>query len=388
VSKSVATTGGALSMVRIPELDGVRALAIWMVLVFHIFYGWVRVDHDFSPIPRAVMFAVGHGWLGVDLFFVLSGFLITGILLGSKSKPHYFRNFYVHRILRILPLYLVVLVTFFAFYSQFYGFLILSALFAANFAYAFNVAVPHGPAVLWSLAVEEHFYLFWPFLAYLMSRRALAAVAIAIVVLTPVARGLGLAAGMPIDDTVYVYSWFRSDGLALGALLAMWSRSARASPRNNCRLGGLLVAVIAIVTIAGIPFGVLRAKTVLATALRFTEAQFCFAALLLVVLAYQGSRLTAILRSPFLRLSGALSYCIYLIHFALGDAYQFLSGYFGLNPATVFGDLGGILMRGLFIVGTSFGIASLSRKYLEEPFLRRKASFPANSDAYSRKIVP
>jgi peptidoglycan/LPS O-acetylase OafA/YrhL len=131
-----------------------RALAIWMVLIFHSFYVWVRVDHDFSPIPRAVMFAVAHGWLGVDLFFILSGFLITGILLDSKSTPHYFRNFYAHRILRILPVYLAVV---FVFYDRFHGFLILSALFAANFAYLFKISVPHGPAVLWSLAVESVF---------------------------------------------------------------------------------------------------------------------------------------------------------------------------------------------------------------------------------------
>src|ERR1039458_207805 len=77
---------------RIPELDGIRAIAIWMVLLFHIFYGWVPVDHNFSPIPRVVMLIVAHGWLGVDLFFVLSGFLITGVLLDSRENtciaPH------------------------------------------------------------------------------------------------------------------------------------------------------------------------------------------------------------------------------------------------------------------------------------------------------------
>jgi peptidoglycan/LPS O-acetylase OafA/YrhL len=278
-----------------------------MVLIFHIFYGWVRVDHDFTPIPHAVLFVVAHGWLGVDLFFILSGFLITGILLDSKQKPYYFRNFYTHRLLRILPVYLAVLLVFLIFYRHFHGFLILSALFTANFAYLFNVAVPHGPAVLWSLAVEEHFYLVWPFLVYLLNRKMLIAIAIAIVVLTPVARGLAVAVGMPIDDTVYVYSWFRSDGLALGALLAIWIRSSNASPRNNYRLACLLLAASVLLTIAGIPFGVLQAKTVLGTAVRFTQAQVWFAGFLLIVLTLQGSRLTAIFRSPLMRLSGALS---------------------------------------------------------------------------------
>jgi peptidoglycan/LPS O-acetylase OafA/YrhL len=149
----------AIDHARIPELDGIRAIAIWMVLIFHISYGWVPVDHKFPPIPRFVMLIVAHGWLGVDLFFVLSGFLITGVLLDSKENPHYFRNFYARRLLRIMPLYFAVVFAFFIFYTHFRDFIILSTLFAANLAYLFNVRVPHGPAVLWSLAVEEHFYL-------------------------------------------------------------------------------------------------------------------------------------------------------------------------------------------------------------------------------------
>src|SRR5262249_35321230 len=110
-------------------------------------------------------------------------------------------------------------------------------------------------------------------------------------------------------------------------------------------------------------------------ALRFTQAQICFAAFLLVILTLQGSRLTAILRNPLMRLSGALSYCIYLIHFAVGDGYQFLSKYYGWDPSVTFGDVGSIVVRGIFIIAVSFGIAMLSRKYLEEPFLQLKSSF-------------
>jgi peptidoglycan/LPS O-acetylase OafA/YrhL len=108
---------------------------------------------------------------------------------------------------------------------------------------------------------------------------------------------------------------------------------------------------------------------------RFTQAQICFASLLLIALTLQGTRLTAILRSTLMRLSGALSYCIYLIHFAVGDGYQFLAHYFRLKPAVLFGEIGAIVVRGLFIVTVSFGIALLSKKYLEDPFLRLKQLF-------------
>jgi peptidoglycan/LPS O-acetylase OafA/YrhL len=360
---------------RIPELDGIRAIAIWIVLIFHIFYGWVPVDHDFSPIPRSVMFVIAHGWLGVDLFFILSGFLITGILIDAKETPHYFRNFYARRFLRIMPLYFAVVFVFFFCYRHYRTFLILSTLFAANLAYLFNVGVPHGPAVLWSLAVEEHFYLIWPLLVLLLDRSKLTILAISIVVLTPVARGIAIAHGMPIDDTVYVYSWFRFDGLALGALAAIWIRSSYASPRNTYRLACLLVGVIIAMTIIGAPFGILHTRSVLGSALRYTQAQFPFAAFLLLALVLQGTWLTAGLRNPLARLSGSLSYCLYLIHFALRDAFQFLKRYFGIRFGVASGGLGEIFVRGAFIILASFGIAMLTKKYLEKPFLRLKRFF-------------
>jgi peptidoglycan/LPS O-acetylase OafA/YrhL len=364
-----------LDHARVPELDGIRGMAIWMVLLFHIFYGWVAVDHNFSPIPRFVMLAVAHGWLGVDLFFVLSGFLITGVLLDSKEKPHYFRNFYSRRFLRIMPLYFTVVFAFIIFYKHSRNFLILSALFAANLAYMFNVSVPHGPAVMWSLAVEEHFYLIWPLLVKWLSRSRLAILAFLIVILTPVVRGVAVAHGMPIDDTVYVYSWFRFDGLALGALSAVWIRSPYASPRNCCRLGAVLLGAAIAITVIGAPFGILQTRSVVGVALRNTQAQLPFVSFLLVVLAFQGTHLTAVLRSPIARLSGRVSYCLYLIHFAVGDGYQFALHHLGLRPNLVFGDLGSILVRGMFIVVTSFGLALLSKKYLEDPFLRLKRFF-------------
>lgn len=94
----------------VPELDGIRAIAIWMVLLLHVVYAFPNAPGSLSFVPGAIMLVISHGWLGVDLFFMLSGFLITGILLGTKERPRYFRNFYIRRVLRIAPLYFIVVI--------------------------------------------------------------------------------------------------------------------------------------------------------------------------------------------------------------------------------------------------------------------------------------
>ncbi len=212
---------------RIPELDGFRAIAIWAVLIAHAFYGWNDTQAIAERFPQRLQLALGHGWLGVDLFFVLSGFLITGILLDTREHPAYFKNFYVRRALRILPLYFGCIVVMSLGYRGYGPYFLTSVFFLANLARLFGVPAPHGPGVFWSLAVEEHFYLLWPVLNRFLRRRLFAMLAILLVVLTPVARIVFAAHGLNTNEQVYLYSWFRFDGLALGALLAMWDLAAR-----------------------------------------------------------------------------------------------------------------------------------------------------------------
>src|ERR1700686_5077124 len=153
-----------------PELDVLRGIAILGVLFFHGF----RADYGELPFTGArklLIFATQPGSLGVNLFFVLSGFLITGILLESKSRPDYYRRFYARRALRILPAYYALLLLLFLTGLKPYSFLLLSFFYLANVTPLFGV--PQVYSVLWSLAVEEQFYLLWPTLVHRLPVRVL-----------------------------------------------------------------------------------------------------------------------------------------------------------------------------------------------------------------------
>jgi peptidoglycan/LPS O-acetylase OafA/YrhL len=348
----------------ISELDGIRAIAIWMVLVLHTVIPDDESGRALAHWPKALILILGHGWLGVDLFFVLSGFLITGILLDGRSDPHYIRNFYSRRALRILPVYFICLAVMAYFYPGYSSYFWLSFLFMANTAGpVFQVAVPHGPGVFWSLAVEEHFYLVWPWLVRLLSRRTLAIVCAALMVFEPVLRAIYAARGV----FVYPLSWFRFDALASGALLAIWFRSSFASKRRSLQLAGAYVLTMIVITVAGLPFGVLS-MTVAGLALRGTQAMLIFNAVMLVAIACRSTKLTTPLRSRFAKFSADLSYCLYLIHLSIYDGYMAVFRRYVSHPLTVWD----ILLRVVVILTISYTIALLSRHFLELPVLSLK----------------
>jgi peptidoglycan/LPS O-acetylase OafA/YrhL len=196
----------------LPALDGLRGLAVSMVLVFH-FVGQMLPT---NALERAIVGVTKHGLLGVDLFFVLSGFLITGLLYEAHDKPHYLRNFYMRRVLRIFPLYYGVLALVFFVaplipplrgptldylldrqaWAWLYG---INVYLAGHEEWSFSY-LNH----FWSLAVEEHFYLFWPFLVLLLARRprALIAVSLAISLGAMLARVTGILLGLSWWTTV------------------------------------------------------------------------------------------------------------------------------------------------------------------------------------------
>lgn len=334
-----------------------------MVLIVHLLVPDEESSRALAGTPRLLLLLMSHGWLGVDLFFVLSGFLITGILLESRDKANYIRSFYGRRVLRILPLYFVCIGIMACLYHGYRAYFLLSLVFMANMNNVFGIPAPHGPGVFWSLAVEEHFYFVWPWLVRIFNRRVLTCVCGIIVVAEPVLRAVFAARGVD----VYQLSWFRFDGLASGALLAIWFRSQAESRHRSFMLAGICAVACVFVTLAGLPFGILS-KTVAGMALRGTQAVLVFSGLMVVAIAARSTTLTAPLRAGIVRLTGELSYCLYLIHLALWDGYMAIFRRF-VPEGFTFSQL---MLRAAVLLAVSYSLALLSRRFLEQPFLSLK----------------
>ena len=224
-----ANSVAPISSAHLPVLDGVRGLAVAIVIIHNA--AWVVGD---SPrfLTKLVSAIAATGWVGVQLFFVLSGFLITGILLDSKGRPRFFSSFYARRTLRIFPLY--------------YGFLAVALLVAPwlswsapwiasvqrdqwpYWLYLSSWTDPFRPGIeglghLWSLSVEEQFYLAWPFLVWSLTRRGLVRLCTVMIVITPFLRLVLRSIEVP-ELTAYTFPIARWDALAIGALIAALMR--------------------------------------------------------------------------------------------------------------------------------------------------------------------
>lgn len=339
----------------IPQLDGLRGLAILLVLAHHC-WGYAGISW-LGLLGRA-------GWVGVDLFFVLSGFLITGILLDTRDSPAYFRSFYARRTLRIFPLYYVTLagLTVAAASLPIGESLLthaptarlLSWLYLAN--WVTNVS---GGAHFWSLAVEEQFYLVWPWCVRKLSPLALRRACQGMMVVSLAVRvglqfglvGYAGASQVAAGQLIYRNTFCRMDALAVGALCALGLRGhwRLPSPRT---LVFLVVAAIAVLMVTG---GLFVESAVLVT-FGLSAVPIGSAALLLLVMDRPGP-----LAWPALRRVGTISYGLYLFHFPVFELFLSLH----LNRAAALG---------LALV-MSLALAALSFEYLEQPILRLRERF-------------
>ena len=374
-----------VSPARLPPLDGLRGIAILLVMLYHYearYYPWR------SGLGEPLWAVMREGWLGVDLFFVLSGFLITGILYDSKPDPGYFRNFYARRTLRIFPLYYAYLIAVFligpalphiavwqtgtAFEVQVWFWSYLSNLLIGVRGWA---ASPNLVAHFWSLAVEEQFYLVWPAVVLFSGRRTLVWICLACV-----AGALALRTGLRLGHVPWVANYVltpaRVDSLAMGALVALAVRGAGGLARV-ARFARPFAIVMAIVFFALFHWrGLVDAEDEVIGTAGLTVCALLFAGCIAVAVTERpGSLVYRALTIRALTMVGKFSYAMYVLHVAarramdeLGFSLAALDAIIGWSPAAH-------AVHILANVLVTFGLAALSWHILEAPFLQLKNRF-------------
>ena len=206
--------------VRLPALDGLRGVAILLVVAHNL----QLLEAPQGWIGRFAEFGLNFGWVGVQLFFVLSGFLITRILLDTREVSNYYRSFFARRALRIFPVYFLTLLFMLLVLPKFTSSANLGVatwpywLYLANWTQPGQGAAAYVPH-LWSLAVEEQFYLVWPFLLHRRSSTATWWMCLAIAAISLLAR-IALLAAEVNPDAIYMFTFCRMDALALGGAAA------------------------------------------------------------------------------------------------------------------------------------------------------------------------
>ena len=391
-SPTTVSVDPASDMKHVPVLDGIRGLAIFLVLLRHASH---HIDEGNTIVDKAFFTFTARGWVGVDLFFVLSGFLITEILIRSKGSAGYFKNFYARRVLRIFPAYYAVLVIFFvivpmipalAWYvadssgEQIWYWTYLTNLRVADRGSFWPELIPN---VLWSLAIEEQFYLVWPLVVLFCSNRTLARICVSLLVL---ASGLRIAMVLMdySETSVRIFTLTRIDGLAVGSLLAVVAQGGMAAAARRFKwIGAAAFLLFAFVAFGGsvIP----REYHDIANTSRFLAVALVFGGLIAVVTtAREGGLLNRFFSARWLRILGKYSYAMYLWHgpmYALVDHQLFdkNSGPLILDSAiprwTAYVIVSGLL---------SLAAAIISWNLLEKHFLKLKRHFPSGAETASK----
>ncbi|PCI52948.1 MAG: hypothetical protein COB36_13895 [Alphaproteobacteria bacterium] len=303
-----------------PALNGLRALAVLGVLIAHcamIAAIGAPAETLYQSFHLKVM---GVGWVGVDLFFILSGFLITGILLDTSEKKNCLRKFYIRRTLRIFPLYYFVLFLYFAItylldnLEHFGAADIMYFLYIGNWDEWAGFDRPYALRHLWSLAVEEQFYLIWPALFMISSKYNLAK---HVCISTIIVMVLFRIAFVWFDYHEYIYhiTITRGDSLLAGALLAIIIKEKGLHYFNISKsLCALVIGCIIVATLAYIN-GSFSGKTPLILMFGLPSLFLIFVPIILLTFLLPRSHMfQRVLSSPILTFMGKISYGMYVYH--------------------------------------------------------------------------
>jgi peptidoglycan/LPS O-acetylase OafA/YrhL len=369
----------------LPALDGLRGLAIALVMLLH-FTQEGGLDPT-TPADRLFTQVALLGWSGVDLFFVLSGFLITGILYEAKGRDRFFRTFYIRRALRIFPLYYGFLAVWFFVLPRIYSWPEDAQSYAYSQAWSWTYltnivqaihgdlgAAPTYTGHFWSLGVEEQFYLTWPFAVYFLRRRQLMGVCLAFVITSFLLRVWVSAHGNLV--AAYVLTPTRMDALAVGSLLALAGRGS--SGFAVIRRWALPVAIS-----SGFVFALtlwFHPKPPLASwlvpGLDHLALAWLFGAMVVwAVAARPGMPMHRIFSSLGLRFMGRYSYAMYVFHLPVA----YFLGQFAFEVPDIATVAGSHLPGELVFAGTAavitMTLAYASWHGYEKHFVKLKSRF-------------
>jgi peptidoglycan/LPS O-acetylase OafA/YrhL len=342
------------------ELDGVRAIAALMVMLFH-FLGSVTTNNALILFLKKISI---FGQTGVSLFFVLSGFLISRILISTKNEPKYFYKFYVKRILRIFPLYYFFLVLYFFVFPLLLNIPTTSIkdqlyywFYIQNVAMTFNLAT-NGPLHFWSLAVEEHFYLFWPIVIYYFNDKKIVTSIFLLILFSIITRYL-LAKN---NIEVFYFTFSRLDEILLGAFLAILELKGYLHKKNAYKfLLALLCVIIPTVLLWKLNNASGNPNVQVVKFLLMALFYACSIGFILST-ASTNNLLSKLMNINFLRYTGKISYGLYVYH---PICFLVIANFFKL----------GLVMNFTCSFALSYLISSISYHYFESKFLNLKIKF-------------
>lgn len=347
-----------------PALEGMRGVAISLVVLYHCF--------SFTGLFR-------FGWIGVDMFFVLSGFLITRILLNTVNAPNYLQNFYVRRILRIFPLYYAVLVILF---------FVLPVLVNAPYNFLYYLSNQHyfwlyiqnwllivnpGDKLLnhfWSLALEEQYYLVWPLIVlFIKDKKKIAVSLVVTLIILNIFRIFLWQLHIPGFPYTSLFKFTRIDGLCVGSLLAtLYTSGAGLNKKRNITVFFLIIVLFNISIFLIKRY--INPATPYYSSAGYTTIAF-FSALLVIQCLVPDSIVYKIFAFPILKFLGRISYGLYIFHWIV---YHLLSGQLSKYIADHFHILqpGSDLLASFICVFISVVISIFSYQYFEKYFLHLK----------------
>ncbi len=348
----------------IPELDGLRGIAAIMVFFHHVCFTTIQAGNWPFAIEALRRISI-YGSNGVELFFVLSGFLITSILLTDRGKARYYAPFYWKRVLRIVPVYVAMLLYIEIFVPHTRLQVLFAVLFVANFTWFFHV---QALMPFWSLAIEEQFYLLWPTLVH---RRRVASLSRWAICIAGSSIALRLIFAY-FGHFNYFLTVLHCDGLAWGALLACLrgtTEAARWHPK--CIVFGAFVLAILLfclshfVPTTSLPWVACNA------ALGMTGVSLLSLSIVGMLVFCSGRWWLGVFRSRVLIFFGLISYAFYMVHLYVIRAYDLR---FALPVAP---QVQAYTIRFFVTLTVSVTIATLSRYLMELPVMRLRRFIPA-----------